>query len=216
MLQSELFALLEGTADAAFSVDEQGIIRSWNRAAETLFGYPRSSVLEKPCAQLFQGRGPLGNLVCAEDCSVLQCAAGHRQTENFDLEVKGQGGHRLWVNISIIVFQDAQGHRFHVHLVRDIASRKRKEELAQKLLGAVKEFAALPENPSAAGPISPLSLQEKRVLKLLAEGKSPQEVARALKITPHTLRNHLYRANQKLGTANRLEAVIHAVRRRLI
>ena len=39
MLETELFALLEGTADAAFSVDEQGRIRSWNRAAEKLFGW---------------------------------------------------------------------------------------------------------------------------------------------------------------------------------
>ena len=40
MLESELFAFLEGTTDAAFSVSEQGEIRSWNGAAQRLFGYP--------------------------------------------------------------------------------------------------------------------------------------------------------------------------------
>jgi PAS domain S-box-containing protein len=217
MLQSELFALLEGTADAAFTVDEQGTIRSWNHAAEKLFGYSCSSVLQKPCAHLFQGRGPLGNIVCRENCGVLQCAAANRQTENYDLEVKGRGGRRVWVNISIIVFQDARsGHRLHIHLARDITTGKKKEELAQKLLGAAKEFMALPESPGAAAPVSPLSAQERRVLSLLAEGKSPEEVARTLRITARTLRNHLHHANQKLGTRNRLEAVIHAVKRRLI
>jgi PAS domain S-box-containing protein len=217
MLQCELFALLEGTADAAFTVDEQGTIRSWNRAAEKLFGYSCSAVLQKPCAHLFQGRGPLGNIVCSENCGVLQCAAAHRQTENYDLEVKGRGGRRVWVNISIIVFQDARsGHRLHIHLARDITTGKKKEELAQKLLGAAKEFMALPESSGAVAPVSPLSAQERRVLSLLAEGKSPEEVTRTLRITARTLRNHLHHANQKLGTRNRLEAVIHAVKRGLI
>ena len=36
MLENELFAFLEGTTDAAFSVSEQGKILSWNGAAETI------------------------------------------------------------------------------------------------------------------------------------------------------------------------------------
>lgn len=217
MLESELFLLLERTADAAFTVDEQGVIRSWNRAAEKLFGYPSSAVLQKPCAHLFQGRGPLGNIVCEEDCGVLQCAGAHREVENYDLEVEGQGGRRLWVNISIIVFYDPRlNHRLHIHLARDITSRKKKDDLTQKVLGAMKDLVALPEVPSAATPASPLSAQEKRILALLSEGKSPAEVARGLGITERTLRNHLHHANQKLGTRSRLEAVTHAVRRGLI
>lgn len=39
MLESELFALLQRTTDAAFSVTEEGEIVSWNKAAERLFGY---------------------------------------------------------------------------------------------------------------------------------------------------------------------------------
>jgi DNA-binding CsgD family transcriptional regulator len=54
------------------------------------------------------------------------------------------------------------------------------------------------------------------VLRSLSEGQSPANVVHALKISPQTLRNHLHHINQKLGTHNRLEAVIHAIRRRLI
>jgi PAS domain S-box-containing protein len=216
MLESELFGFLEGTADAAFAVDEQGIIRSWNRAAEKLFGYPNSSVLNKPCAQLFQGRGALGNSVCQEDCAVLTCFPG-AHPENYDLEVKSRSGHRLWVNVSIIEFRDPRLKvRLHIHLARDITTRKKREESVEKVLGAAKDLITLaPERPSIA-PVSPLTAQEKRVLKILSEGKSPAESARLLNITDRTLRNHLHHANQKLGTKNRLEAVIHAVRRGLI
>ncbi|MBZ5700384.1 MAG: PAS domain-containing protein [Acidobacteriia bacterium] len=217
MLESELFSLLEGTADAAFTVDEQGIIRSWNRAAEKLFGYPSSAVLQKSCASLFQGHGPQGNIVCKEDCNVLQCAAARREMENYDLQLLGRGGRQLWVNISIIVFRDARsGRRLHIHLARDITSREKKDELARKVLGAARELAALQESPAALAPVSPLTVQEKRVLSLFSEGKSPQQVARTLKITDRTLRNHLHHANRKLGTRNRLEAVIHAAKRGLL
>ena len=43
MLENELFALLQGTTDAAFSVSEEGEIKSWNKAAEKLFGYSARS-----------------------------------------------------------------------------------------------------------------------------------------------------------------------------
>ena len=64
MLESELFAFLEGTTDAAFSVSEQGEILSWNRAAERLFGYSSSEVLGKSCFADTAGTG------CSWDASV--------------------------------------------------------------------------------------------------------------------------------------------------
>jgi PAS domain-containing protein len=58
MLETELFALLERTADAAFCVTEQGEIQSWNKAAEKLFGYSRSQALNKTCYQLLEALVP--------------------------------------------------------------------------------------------------------------------------------------------------------------
>ncbi len=217
MLERELFTLLESTADAAFSVDELGMIRSWNRAAEKLFGYPSAKVLDHPCAALFQGRGPLGNAVCSEDCSVLECAHAKREVSNYDLEVKANGGQRLWVNVSILVFFDGRTkRRLVVHLARDITRRRKKEELAQKVLGAAQQLAVLSEDHGPSPPVSPLTEQERRVLSLLAEGRGPADVARALQITARTLRNHINNAGRKLGTRSRLETVIHASRQKLI
>jgi hypothetical protein len=41
MLETELFALLERTADAAYTVTADGEICSWNESAEQLFRYAR-------------------------------------------------------------------------------------------------------------------------------------------------------------------------------
>jgi PAS domain S-box-containing protein len=217
VLERELFAILEGTADGAFAVDEQGLVCSWNRAAEKLFGYKKSEVLDRPCAHLFQGKGSLGNQICAEPCSVIECAVGHREISNYDMEVETRRGKRLWVNVSILAFHDERTHRhLVVHLTRDVTARKKSEKLAEKLVNVAREISALPDDPEGLPPASPLTEQERRVLELLAKGKSPAQVAHELGITPRTLRNHLHHANQKLHTRNRLEAVMQATRRGLI
>ena len=47
MLEAELFALFEQTADAAYAVTEQGEICFWNGAAERLFGHGAAEVLHR-------------------------------------------------------------------------------------------------------------------------------------------------------------------------
>ena len=64
MLEQELFDFIKAAADAAFSVNEQGEILSWNAAAERLFGYTGSEVLGKGCYEVLHGRGALGTQVC--------------------------------------------------------------------------------------------------------------------------------------------------------
>src|SRR2546428_9947338 len=60
MLETELFALLEQTADAAYTVTEGGEICSWNRAAERLFGYSASEVLHRNIDEVLEARDTLG------------------------------------------------------------------------------------------------------------------------------------------------------------
>jgi DNA-binding CsgD family transcriptional regulator len=75
---------------------------------------------------------------------------------------------------------------------------------------------ALAGDESQHAQVEPLSEQERRILKFFAEGNNAKTIARKLRISPQTLRNHLHRINLKLRTHNRLEAVTHAQRRGLI
>lgn len=52
MLETGLFALLEQTADAAYTVTDGGEICSWNGAAERLFGYSASVCWRSPDSSL--------------------------------------------------------------------------------------------------------------------------------------------------------------------
>jgi DNA-binding CsgD family transcriptional regulator len=84
------------------------------------------------------------------------------------------------------------------------------------MLRISKQLLDVTDESDRPVPVTPLSEQERRVLSALSEGKSPAVVAADLRITSQTLRNHLYHINQKLGTHSRLQAVTHAIRRRLI
>jgi PAS domain S-box-containing protein len=217
MLDRDLFDFLEHTNDAAFAVTDGGEICSWNAGAEALFGFGCGEVLGKTCFELFQGRDALGTLTCTEQCHVRDCAARHTPIPDFDLEVNTRAGSRIWVNMSTLVHEDpTNGRRRIVHLARSVEDRKRAEVIVQRMLLVSRQLVEVSDQSFRPSPVSPLSEQEHRVLRSFSEGKSSADIARELDITPQTLRNHLHHINQKLGTHNRLEAVMHAMRRKLI
>jgi len=71
-------------------------------------------------------------------------------------------------------------------------------------------------DPANLAPVSTLSQHELQILRMFAAGISSSAVVKKLRITPQTLRNHLHHINCKLRTHNRLEAVTHAIQRKLI
>ena len=219
MLEPELFALFERTADAAYTVTEDGRICSWNHAAETLFGYPADEALGADVEELLEARDTLGTSAIAggSGTATRQWDAASGGIPNFDLEVRTRSGRRIWVNVSTILFDNRRGgRRLFVRLAHDIDQRRRNEELLQRMLEAARQFVSLAQETSGHAQVELLSDHERRILKLLADGGSSAAIARQLRISAQTLRNHLHHINRKLRTHSRLEAVTHARRRGLI
>lgn len=218
MLQSELISFLEQTADAAFCVNDRGEICSWNTGAEKLFGYSSLEAIGKSCYRLLKGRGHLGVKVGTPEFYARQAAVDGGIIRNFDLEVTVRSGCRIWVDLSTLVLKNGRTHpRLVVQLARDITERKQKEELLQDMLRISQQIVAMSDGYlRQTVPVSSLSDQEQSILRRFSDGKSSAEVAKTLGITMQTLRNHLLHINKKLGTHNRLQAVMHAMRRKLI
>lgn len=217
MLEAELFAFLDNTTDGVFAVRESGEICFWNRAAKDLFGYAEEEVLGKTCSRLLHGVGALGTQVCHERCVELQGTLKPKPMPNFDLSVTTRSGERKWVNISTIAYLNRRTQQtLIIHMARDISAQKKREETFRKMIVISREVSALEDSPSGTAPITPLSSHELEILRIFAAGSDAPRISRALGISPQTLRNHLHHINRKLRTHNRLEAVTHALQRRLI
>ena len=66
------------------------------------------------------------------------------------------------------------------------------------------------EERLTAPDIPALTPREEEVLRLLAEGLSTKEIARALRLSPETVRSHLESLYAKLEARNRVEALSRA------
>jgi PAS domain S-box-containing protein len=219
MLEHELFALLEGTADAAYVVTADGTICSWNGAAERLFERKPEDVLGRSIDAVLDARDVLGTQALAggADAATRHWDETPGGIPNFDLEVMVPSRGRIWVNVSTIVAENRRvGRRLFVRLARDVTERRRRERQLNRMMEVAREVAALTDGPSEHAPVDALSTQERRILRLLADGRAPATITRSLRISGQTLRNHLYHINRKLRTHNRLEAVTHAQQRGLL
>jgi DNA-binding NarL/FixJ family response regulator len=100
----------------------------------------------------------------------------------------------------------------HAQLVEAIRAVGRGESLLAPSVtrNVVERLAEL--SRASAGPEDVLSLREKEVLLLVAEGCTNKEIAAKLFVSPYTARNHVIRILDKLGLSRRSEAAAQAVR----
>lgn len=76
--------------------------------------------------------------------------------------------------------------------------------------------SVLPSDPAASRRLETLSVRELEVLRLIAEGRSSQEIAAALSVAVVTVRSHVHHLLTKLGLRDRVEAVVFAYQHGLV
>ncbi|MGH2675680.1 MAG: response regulator [Actinomycetota bacterium] len=87
--------------------------------------------------------------------------------------------------------------------------------MASKLLS---EFQAMTKREDDRQPLAPprLTDRELQVLRLVAQGKGNRDIAGELFISENTVKNHIRNILEKLQLHSRMEAVIYAVREKLL
>jgi PAS domain S-box-containing protein len=204
----DLRPTLDRAGDGAFVIGADGRIALWNRAAERILGYGARDVVGKACCDVFVGTDGDGNRLCYQGCHVMNLVKLGESVQSFDMRTRAKNGRAVWLNISILSTNGAEG-ACTVHLFRDVTATK-------ELLMLVHERLAGP--PSGGAPGSPgaaLSRRELEVLKLMADGASTASAADRLHVSRATVRNHVQNILAKLGVHSRLEAVAFATKHRL-
>lgn len=60
---------------------------------------------------------------------------------------------------------------------------------------------------------TPLTNREMEVLELMVEGKRNHEIAQELRLSGHTIENHIFTICRKLGASSREHAIVYAMRK---
>lgn len=87
-----------------------------------------------------------------------------------------------------------------------------KPQLASRVLKSFRELTVEDENSATKDLYSPLSSREVEILDYIARGNSNKEIAKSLKISDQTVKNHITSILKKLSVNDRTAAVVHALR----
>ncbi len=87
-----------------------------------------------------------------------------------------------------------------------------KPQLASRVLKSFRELAVEEEDAVTKDLYSPLSSREVEILDYIARGNSNKEIAKSLKISDQTVKNHITSILKKLSVNDRTAAVVHALR----
>ncbi len=87
-----------------------------------------------------------------------------------------------------------------------------KPQLASRVLKSFRELAVEEEESETKDLYSPLSNREVEILDYIARGNSNKEIAKSLKISDQTVKNHITSILKKLSVNDRTAAVVHALR----
>jgi DNA-binding NarL/FixJ family response regulator len=87
-----------------------------------------------------------------------------------------------------------------------------KPQLASRVLKSFRELTVEEEDGGTKDLYSPLSSREVEILDYIARGNSNKEIAKSLKISDQTVKNHITSILKKLSVNDRTAAVVHALR----
>lgn len=118
-LQSQLAAIVEGSGDAIVGIDVDGLIASWNPAAEALYGYASNEVIGRP-VRLVVPRDMRSEM----DELFARLLSGE-PVGHFETVLQSKFGKLLEVDLSMSPIRNSQGQVVGISTIaRDISVRK--------------------------------------------------------------------------------------------
>jgi len=229
MLRAIPIEAFERAHDAAFLVDDRGVVRMINRPAELLLGCADGTALGQPCWEVAQLHYRNGVPFCSPDCPVRREARNNGgRIERQRLARRRARGRALDVDLlTVVTAMGAAGRGAVLHLLTPgpihapRRARQREDgrvdadDGSRRANRTVEPGTAFP--PAAAVPpeiaqgrrrLHLLSSRESEILAFLGRGHSTRRIAEELCISPNTVRNHVRSILEKLRVHRRLEAAL--------
>ncbi|MHB8067789.1 MAG: PAS domain-containing protein [Desulfobaccales bacterium] len=146
--RSLLAAIVENSDDAIISKTLEGVITSWNRGAEIIYGYAAAEAIGQPITLLMPADGP------DEAATLLAKIRRGEHVTHFETSRRRKDGANLSVSLSISPVRNRTGAIIGASTIaRDISDRKRAEAEREKLILELQEALAQVKTLSGFLPI---------------------------------------------------------------
>ena len=197
MTRDDVFELLAVARFGACAASSDGTVVFWNRRAAQIAGLAASEVTGRPLRDVLAG------------------AAARLSSEGAPFSPIPLAGHVF------AGYPSGFGQRDD-----DVLSVYLFDDSPAVDSGSPPSASSLPADPgtspAAAGDLrrpaasNPLSRRETEIVRLVAAGVPTEAIAEQLRISVHTVRNHVRSLRRKLGAKTKLDAVVIAMRHGLL
>jgi PAS domain S-box-containing protein len=167
-----LAAIVESSDDAIISKDLNGIVTSWNRAAELMFGYRAAEMIGRPIRDLIpQDRQP-------EEDHVLACIRRGDKVDHFETIRQRKNGSLVAISLTVSPILDDDGTVVGASkIARDISERKRLEAERARLLAEAEEHAATTEKLNEVGTVVASAFDRDAVVRAVTDAATELTLA---------------------------------------
>ena len=140
--KARLAAIVESSNDAIISYTQKGIIYSWNRGAERLYGYSAAEAIGKSMTMLIPSHQ------AGEEAKILQKVRRGEGVDHYETQRLAKDGRLVDIALTVSPIKDEHEALVGVSAVgHDIADRKRAEcergRLVRQLSERVKELTVM-------------------------------------------------------------------------
>lgn len=164
---AQMAAIVESSDDAIISKDLNGIITSWNKGAEKLFGYTATEVIGKSVTILFPPDR------ADEEPRILERLRNGEKIDHYETVRRHKDGSEIDISLTVSPIRDKTGKVIGASkIAHDITERKRSEIEREELL--LKETAAHAEAEAARAEAEAANLSKDEFLAIVShELRSP-------------------------------------------
>jgi PAS domain S-box-containing protein len=129
----QLGSLVESSDDAIITKDLNGVITSWNKGAERVFGYTAEEMVGKPVSLLIPADRP------DEEPSILQRLRRGERIEHYETVRRRKSGELIDISLSVSPLADDTGKIVGASkIARDITVRRHAQDMQTLLLGEMR------------------------------------------------------------------------------
>jgi PAS domain S-box-containing protein len=167
--------IFDSIADGVFTVDSDWRITSFNRAAETITGVPRSKAIGRSCCEVFRAS------ICETHCALKQTMKTSKPLVNKTVYIINNHGKQIPISISTALLKDSKGRVIGgVETFRDLSVVEELRRELQKQYSFEDIIARSPRMQGLFETLPEIAQSDATVLLEGASGTGKELFARAV------------------------------------